>query len=239
MAGHRLWYESTGDGRPLVLLHGLAGSGRWWSHNVGRLARTCRVVTLDLPGFGSSHGSWPSVDESATIVAAAIEALGLEGVALVGHSMGGAVALELAARQPWWLARLVLVDASVFFPRKGLLANLSGSLRMISRLPRAFWPRLVVDSFRSGPRNLRRAAHEILSVDLRERFALVAQPTLVIWGERDAAVPLEVGQKLAEELPRARLEVLAGCGHVPMWECPERFEEVLLRFLAEPLSDRS
>ena len=113
-----LYSESTGHGRPLLLIHGLGGSGYTFRHLVPALARSHRVITLDLKGFGRSEKIFDqqySIYDQARLVEAFIAAHGLSGVTLVGHSYGGLVALvaalDLDRRAPGRIARLVLMDA--------------------------------------------------------------------------------------------------------------------------------
>ena len=102
----------AGDGPPLVLIHGLSGSGTWWKRNLPALSATFRVTAIDLPGFGSSHPDARLIlDEAPAQVAALMGELGIERAHVMGHSMGGLVAAGLAADHPARVDRLVLVDA--------------------------------------------------------------------------------------------------------------------------------
>src|SRR4051812_23367957 len=101
----------VGEGEPVVLVHGLSGSTRWWTRNIGALARGYRVYLVDLPGFGAMHRLRRHfvLAEAASWLVAWMEAVGLENAHLVGHSMGGYVCLQLAAQRPEVVCRLVLV----------------------------------------------------------------------------------------------------------------------------------
>src|SRR5215212_10409562 len=113
-ATRSLAYEVAGDGPPLILLHGLSGSGRWWSRNVPAFARSFRTYTVDLPGFGQSRRvRWSRLDDIADRIAGWVADEGLPRVHIAGHSLGGAVAARLAARHPDRIDRLVLVDAAI------------------------------------------------------------------------------------------------------------------------------
>jgi pimeloyl-ACP methyl ester carboxylesterase len=109
--GARVHYQRAGDGRPLVLLHGLVGSSRNWRRNITFLANQANVYALDLCNMGESDrvpGLDASLEATADRVAACMEALGLEEADIAGHSHGGAVAMMLAARHPGRVQRLIL-----------------------------------------------------------------------------------------------------------------------------------
>src|SRR5215212_10426130 len=109
-----LAYEVVGSGPPLILLHGLSGSGRWWGRNVPAFADSFRTYTVDLPGFGESRGvRWSRLDDIADRLADWLVDEGLSQAHFAGHSLGGAVAARLAARHPDRIDRLVLVDAAI------------------------------------------------------------------------------------------------------------------------------
>lgn len=111
-----LYVEETGEGAPLILLHGLGGSLFTWRHVVAALSRDHRVIALDLKGFGQSDKPFDdhySAADQAALVSAFIRKRGLSGITLVGHSFGGVVALRTArdfSREPGIIARLVVMD---------------------------------------------------------------------------------------------------------------------------------
>ncbi|MBA3416015.1 MAG: alpha/beta fold hydrolase, partial [Chloroflexia bacterium] len=114
IGGAGIAYRVVGAGPPVVLVHGLAGSGRWWERNVGPLSARFQVFVVDLPGFGGNRVGAPfALVETPALLAAWLDRLGLGRVAVVGHSMGGRVAAELAADAPERVARLVLVAAAI------------------------------------------------------------------------------------------------------------------------------
>src|ERR671917_1131073 len=100
-ADRALAYEVAGSGPPLILLHGLSGSRRWWGRNVPAFADSFRTYTVDLPGFGESRGvRWSRLDDIADGLADWLVDEGLPIAHVAGHSLGGAVAARLAPRQP-------------------------------------------------------------------------------------------------------------------------------------------
>jgi pimeloyl-ACP methyl ester carboxylesterase len=231
-----LAYQVTGDGPPLMLIHGLAGSGRWWAKNVESLARHFRVYVVDLIGFGRSHagkyGRRFSLGDAADVLTTFMDRLAIGRASLIGHSMGGHIALVLAANAPDRVDRLVLVDAAALPIERGRPRLLIGLLVALFRFPLGFLPVLAADVYRAGLATIWRAAREILGADIGATLARVTLPTLVIWGERDAIVPVSLGRRLTASLPGADLLIISGAGHNPMWERPRLFNRVVLEFLA-------
>lgn len=236
IAGKRITHRAAGSGPPVVLVHGLAGSGRWWDRNLDALAARFRVHAVDLVGFGDSRGGRFALAAAPALLVAWLDRLGLERAAWVGHSMGGRIVAELAADAPARVDRLVLVDAAIFPPDRRSLA-VAGFARGAWRVPPGFAPILAADVARAGPANLWRAARGLLASDAEAKLARIAASTLVVWGERDALVPPAVGERIVELVPDARFVLLPGAGHNPMWERPEAFNRLVGRFLAAPASE--
>jgi pimeloyl-ACP methyl ester carboxylesterase len=229
----RIYYQVAGSGRPVVLVHGLSGSTRWWSRNIAAFAERFRVYVLDLIGFGASRDGLEFVlSEAAYYLTKWMDALGIDGGSLVGHSMGGFIAADLAARFPERVERLVLVDAAVLPFERRYWQQALGLIEGLWRMPLGFLPVLLTDAYRSGPRTLLKAAHQLLTTDARPQLARIQAPTLVVWGEHDAILPLELGQRVTACVPEAELVVIAGAGHNPMWDRPEEFNRVVVQFLA-------
>jgi pimeloyl-ACP methyl ester carboxylesterase len=229
--------ESGTTGEVLLLLHGLSGSGRWWARNVPGLAREHRVVIPDLVGYGRTPlvGRVPGLPEMADLLAAWLDALGVQEVDVAGHSMGGQVAVHFAARHPDRLRRLVLVD-SAGIPRPVTPRNVARFAFEIAPLWRwgdpSFLPVIVGDAWTAGPRTLLRSIAHILRDDVRPILPSVRAPTLVVWGEGDTWVPLQHALQLRRAIPDASLVVLRGAAHMPMVDRPEAFNRLVLRFLS-------
>jgi pimeloyl-ACP methyl ester carboxylesterase len=203
-----------------VLVHGLAGSSRWWREVELRL-EGLELDAVDLPRRG--------LDELEAWLAERLE----PGAALVGHSLGGLLAARVAARRPELVRRLVLI-APAGIPARGHLAHTLPLAHAVARLRPRFAPVLVRDALRAGPRGLYAGARAAVSTDLRDELGTVSAPTLLVWGERDRLVPVRNAEAWAEALPDARVELVPRAGHVPMVERPEELSRLLWDFLAAP-----
>src|ERR671921_2412444 len=141
-------YEAAGEGEPVVLVHGLSGSTRWWSRNVSDLAERHRVYLVDLPGFGTMRRLRRRfvLAESADWLSEWMDAAGLERAHLVGHSMGGYVSVRLAASRPELVSRLVLVAPAGVPTERSIVGHLVPLLLAAHHATPAFMPVLVRDA---------------------------------------------------------------------------------------------
>jgi pimeloyl-ACP methyl ester carboxylesterase len=176
--------------------------------------------------------------EAASWLSEWMRAVGLERAHLVGHSMGGYVAIQLAAGRPELVGRLVLVAPAGTPTGRSMLGHLVPLLLTTRYATPAFLPVLVRDALRMGPATLWRAARDLLAEDVREDLRRIEAPTLLVWGENDPLVPSAVGDLLRQEIPDSRLLVLEAAGHVPMFDRSGEFDAALLAFLAgEPVGE--
>ena len=260
---HHVRYWQEGAGPAIVLVHGLANSVITWRKNVEALSRNSRVIALDLPGHGLSD--MPKVrfglPEGAAFVASFLDEIGVDRAHLVGNSMGGAVALELALARPERTASLTLADSAGLGREISLVLRL-GSLPLLGEYARR--PTL------KGVRNLVRwLVHDPNLVDedelplrlsylkregsaqallrfLRTGVGLFGQrpatrrdavlpsvsvPTLIVWGAQDPLFPVRQAERAAHAIPGATLEVFDRCGHWPQYEHPGEFNRLLGEFV--------
>lgn len=214
----------TGSGPPVVLLHGLSGSSRWWSRNVDALSERHLVATLDLGRFGRLPFT-----ELTALVARWLETFA-EPVHLFGHSMGGLIAIGVAAERPDLVRSLVLISAV------GVPFRLN-PLPHVSALPKPPYGGpgiarvLVPDFLRTGPAAVAMAGTRVLLADIRERLRSIRVPALLVWGAADPLVPLRYGEAMQQEIPGSHLEVIPRAAHVPMWDAPEEFNRIALSFV--------
>jgi pimeloyl-ACP methyl ester carboxylesterase len=220
------------DGDPVVLVHGLAGSSRWWDPVARALATRHRVYLVDLPGFGEWRPRRFILREAPAALARWMAHAGVPAAHVVGHSMGGLVAARLAAAWPERVHRLVLVAPAGVPSGRGMLHHVAPLVAAVSTAPARFLPTLVADAARAGPLTTLRAARDLLADDVRRDLHAIAAPTLVVLGDRDRLVPPALGAVFAHELRDARLLVLEDTGHVPMAERPRELGGAMLEFLA-------
>ena len=162
-----------------------------------------------------------------------LEAVGLERVDVVGHSLGGLIAAELAAEQSPRIRRLALVSAAGIPCGRGLFTRSIGLVETLYGVRKQF-PTVAGDAIRTGPFSLLRGIVFVSERDLRRDLASIRVPSLLVWGEQDRLTPTWVAEEWHRALPGSRL-VLLQCGHVPMWEVPDELADCLLAFLDEEL----
>lgn len=210
---------------PLVCVHGLSGSSRWWTRVAALIENSRPVVLVDVP-----RSLKPS--EVARWLAGRIEELGPP-VDLTGHSLGALASVRVAALRPELVRRLVLISPpGVGPPRSPLTYAWPLARTMLSARP-SFLVRLTYDGLRAGPRNLARGGLHVASADVTAELTGLTAPTLLVWGARDGVVPAEEASAWLERLPDARLIVIPGAGHVPLIESPVELADAIRPFLEE------
>jgi pimeloyl-ACP methyl ester carboxylesterase len=201
---------------------------------MGPLAEQHRVYAPDLGGFGRS---WPkhqfSLKRTVECLASWMQELGLPRADVCGHSLGGHVCLRLAAAHPERVRRLVLVDASGLPLNASLLPLAWRSLRSQGHMRFRFAPIAMATALQAGPLVLWSALHELLADDVQTVLSSIAAPTLLVWGQRDVLVPLELGRAVQRAIPGSTLVIVPDAGHNVMCERPAQFNRLVLDFLAE------
>jgi pimeloyl-ACP methyl ester carboxylesterase len=242
----------------VVLVHGLGrNAAKDWAYVIPALAERYSVYALDLPGFGQSDkgNHLYSPDNFARVLEAVLEKRVQRPFSLIGHSMGGAVALAYIGAYPQRVSRLVLVDAAGVLHRSvyaEFLGRVAAQRAMgmdspwFEQVVRAIqlraenWPirgELALERAGVRQRLLRGDPNAISAFAMVERdfsqiVRKISAPTLIIWGGDDTIAPMRTGQALASSIPGGRLIVLAGAGHAPQVQVPQRFNPILLDELA-------
>ncbi|HZO73594.1 MAG TPA: alpha/beta fold hydrolase [Ktedonobacteraceae bacterium] len=229
------YYQVVGEGEPVVLVHGLSGSMRWWVRNVPALSRHYRVYMLDLPGFGlmrRMRGRF-TIEKALTWLIDWMEAVGLQRAHFIGHSMGGYICMLLAARRPELVESMVLVSPAAIPRAHSVYGYFIPLVNSFIYLKPSFLPILLRDALRAGPFTLLQALQDIIMAQAHEIMSKIAVRTLIVWGDKDFLVPPKFGHIIRQELPNARLLMLARAGHIGMYDQYREFNQAVLAFLAE------
>ncbi|MBA3868394.1 MAG: alpha/beta hydrolase [Anaerolineae bacterium] len=258
-----LHYNRQGDGPDVLLVHGWASSGQMWSRLMHDLGHVARFWAVDLYGFGLSprpaeHESI-YVQQHAEMLLDFCEQHHIRPKAIVGHSMGGMLALKLAAEQPDLTDKLILMSP-VVTGRMGhpiefgrLFTNEIGSYTLSKSKPLwtlaqnvfspifsrpAHWylddvaaSRIQQDFQRASWQASTHALHSLARENMHPHLASIQHPTLVILGSNDTTVPPNEGRHAANHLPNAQLLELAHTHHQPLDEQPERVVKAVQDFL--------
>jgi len=221
--GERICWRVAGAGEPLVFVHGLSASWRWWRgvlpHLEGHEAHVVDVPRRLAPGDAARWlGHWM---DAARLVPADV----------VGHSLGGLVAAELGVQRPGAVRRLVLVAPAGVPTGRGLSGHVLPLLATMRDAPLPLLVHAIRDGLRAGPVSLLRGGLYAIRRDIRDDLAAVRVPTLLVWGERDPLVPPHVAEEWTRALPDVRLVVLPSAGHVPMFDAPVELAEHIREFL--------
>jgi pimeloyl-ACP methyl ester carboxylesterase len=243
-----LYYQlhQKGEQPPVVLIHGAGGTHLFWPPEIRRLPAAA-VYSLDLPGHGKSSGcGLQSISSNAQVLLEWVDALELNRAVFVGHSMGGAIALQFALENPTRVLGLGLFSTAARLPVNPDLMELTSTS---TTYPTAV-EKLISWSFSpETPERLQELAHKRMletratvlhgdflacsEFDLVPRLGEISPPALVLCGAGDKMTPLRQSQFLTAELPQARLEVIEAAGHMVMLERPHAVAQVLMSFLGE------
>jgi len=221
---------------PVVLVHGLGVSSAYFARLQPLLAAERRVYAVDLPGFGRTRPRPHYTLKGGALAASLHEwmiALGLTRVHLIGHSLGGPVAVEFAHQYPECVAGLVLISPTIG-TRGPRTPHLSwGRLRGFLREPASLFPVLVPDYVRAGIRRIVSTDVVMDDEDTVGILATVHAPVLVIRGERDPIVSRENIHTLRDAAPFVRYHEIAGAPHVVQWREAPQVAAHIIAFLTE------
>jgi pimeloyl-ACP methyl ester carboxylesterase len=252
-------YQAIGRGPLVLCLHGWASSLRMWQRTSKQLASRYKVISLDLPGFGDSSLPGPGFDFTAENYAAVVSAF-LAQVAsapavMLGHSMGGLIAIYAALHHPDQVSGLVLSNPVITgnigpglsaFLRSRMgqrVLRLSEHSRLLAPLgqrairadPRFFrgpaLQRTITDLARSAPEALSGCLRTILEGDVSSRLADIEMPTLVITGAHDRTIPVADARLAAQRIRGAHLSIVPRASHLPMDEQPILFDRLVESYL--------
>ncbi|MEQ9187032.1 MAG: alpha/beta hydrolase [Cryomorphaceae bacterium] len=245
-----LYFHEKGKGSAVVLLHGFLEASWMWEDIATALSKRYRVVCIDLPGHGKSDclGYVHSMDEMAEAVMAVVRSLRLRRVHLVGHSMGGYVALAFAERWPDHLKGLILYHSTARSDSPSKKKDRNRVIELVKRnhasfvrqsIPMLFRP-LNRKRMREGVNHVKKQA---LQTSVQGTIAALAgmrdrpnrelllkfppYPVHIIAGEMDPRIPLQESTELAEISEHVHLQIIRGCGHMGYLEAPNESLEAL------------
>jgi 3-oxoadipate enol-lactonase len=245
-------YAQQGEGPPIVLLHSLLTDRQAFDRVTVDLPG--RVIAIDLPGFGGTALTGPSIGEYAALMSGAIRAISAdEPVTVMGNGLGAFVALGMAVAGEIALDKLVLVGCGPAFPESakpafsamidgveagGMAAVTSTALRRI------FTDEYLADHpdeaeqrsrvlANTDPKSFVTACRALQQVDFTDRLGDVGIPTLIVVGEDDEATPPEMARALHDSLPDSKLVILPGAAHAPQIQEPAAFVNAIRDFLEE------
>jgi 3-oxoadipate enol-lactonase len=249
-----LYYESRGDGEPLLLIHGLGSSTRDWEHQVEYFARRYQVIVFDARGHGrSGKPSGPySMALFATDTARLLQALDVYPAHVVGLSMGGMIAFELALSHPELVKSLVIVNSGPEFVvnsfklrlqvwQRFLILRLLGMRKIGQVLGQRLFPKAEQAPLRTvfverwaanDPKAYRKAMRAIIGWSVADRIAEIDRPTLVLASDQDYT-PLADKQVWVERMAKAELVVIDDARHALPMEKPDAFNAAVETFLTQ------
>lgn len=253
-------YEVYGKGRPVLFLHGWLNSWQLWRETIERVGVGYRTYSLDFWGFGESRAAGSreemiqefSVDAFVEMVGQFMDKLGIPKAAVIGHSMGGTVALSCAMRYPDRIVKAAAIGSPVNGESLYLLLKLGG-IPAVATLGFTFMPILrniigtyVYFSAKDGRTVRKMFLHDFSQTtmqsffqsintlrytNLSDRIMTIQQPLLGIYGKKDIIVSHKQNKLMSQLVPHARVELYNDAGHFPMLDTPERFINDILTFL--------
>ncbi len=248
-----LYYESTGHGQPLVFIHGLGSSTRDWEAQVPKFAKACQVITFDQRGHGQSDkpaGPY-TISMFAADTANLLRALGVQSAHIVGLSLGGGVAFQLALDEPQLVKTLVIVNSGPVgmntpelrqeIDRRVGIVQQMGMRAMGEALSKNLFPKeehaaerltFVERWAENDPRAYIDALRSLQDWSVMDKLGAIECPTLVISADQDYT-PVAFKELYVKRMPNAELAVIADARHATPMERPQEFNAVLARFLAQ------
>ena len=249
-------YEAYGRGQPVILLHGWLGSWGYWLNTMEALKDKYRCYALDFWGFGESgkrNGSY-RLNDFVGLVDQFMDRLGIEAAPIVGHSMGGTVAISLALTKPGRVKRVIVVGSPVVGNSLNIFLRLAGKSWIASivwQMPKALqfgikmfspyivvkdwpaWYQMITDDLsRTTLEAFFRSIGSLHKADLRAQLPGIATPIMGIYGVGDNIVAPTQANIISSNVPVSRVKMMAGSKHFPMLDEPEAFNEQLADFLS-------
>lgn len=253
-------YEVYGKGRPVLFLHGWLGSWQLWRETIARVGEQYRTYSLDFWGFGESRGVGAkeeaiqdfSVSAFVEMVGQFMDKLGIPKAAVIGHSMGGTVAMSSAIRYPDRVVKACAIGSPINGESLYLMLKLGGNpalaslgflippaLRMIigtytyfaAKDGKAVRKMVLEDLSRTTLQSFFESIGTLRRTDLTTQLSQLHQPLLGIYGKKDIIVSPKQSRVMAQLVPHALVKFYDDAGHFPMIDTPEKFITDILAFL--------
>ncbi|NRA44143.1 MAG: alpha/beta hydrolase [Oligoflexales bacterium] len=254
----KVYYNVIGDGPPLLMLHGLSRSSRHWEGFDKQLAQNFKVITVDSPGIGRSHGNLGWKDSTTYLAEEAsfvLKHLGIERAHLFGMSLGGMVALTFGLNHPHLTESLIVANTSTSgLNTLRVYPQAIGAMAIGAVIPRFLHPIMVhmctcpetskpqkqgfIDKWKSideeeGVRYLSTIKQLLIATKFRKGIGLgqLSKPTLIVYGQKDRFVPPANSHALFNLLPKAELKPILGTGHEIIIEKPRELADSIVSFV--------
>ncbi|UCH32290.1 MAG: alpha/beta hydrolase [Candidatus Bathyarchaeota archaeon] len=251
--GLRTFYESRGEDRPILFIHGSAGNHSMWRHQLDFFGERYRAIAIDLMGHGKSEIAIPissiTIKLYAEFIARFLEALNIDRITLIGQSLGGAICISFCLLFPEKVQCLGLVNTGaklgvdptlLSLMRKDFrdvmnmgFENILGQRRKAAEMRNTSW--VMSEMLKTAPEIGLADFEACNKFDTREQLSQIAKPTKIIGGSEDILTPPWYQQYLHEKIKSSELKIIEGAGHFSMIEKPEEFNAAILEFLERHL----
>ena len=233
--------DKKSSNKTLIFLHGWGVDSKLWFKLIPELInKNYSLYFLDLPGFGQSQmpNTTYDVDDYKKIVYEFVKKLGLKSINLIGHSFGGRIAIKIAAENPDFLDKIILVDtagvvtASKIKKLSALIAKIIGPIfkpSFMQPLRRKLY--FLIGSEYLENEKLSKIFSKVVSENLTRLLTHIKKPALIIWGKNDLITPLYYGQLMSKLIPKSKLIVFEKAGHFSFLDQPEKFSKELINFI--------
>ena len=223
----KIYYEVEGEGKPLILLHGWLASSETMKPLQQHLSRNFKVYNVDIIGFGKSElpDKPMNTNDFGDFLAKFIEQLNIENPILIGHSHGGRTVINYAGRKLGKINKNILIDSAGIKPKRSINYYIKiYTYKIVKKILKLFPKNLerirkkVLNKFgsadyKASPEILRKTMNIIINENQKEIMKNINVPTLMIWGDKDTATPLNDAKQMEKLIPNSGIAVLEGTGH--------------------------
>lgn len=247
--GLKINYIDEGQGANILLLHGWGGSIQTMMPIFNILKNKCRVIAVDLPGFGESDlpdKPWNSYDY-AEYMKKFIEKMNLKDIILFGHSHGGRISIILGSRYKDYIKKLILIDSAGIIPKRSIKYYFKVyGFKILKKIYTAFstgdnkeeklekfYKKFGSTDYKESQGVMRQTMVKVINDNLLKSLPGISAPTLLIWGEKDEDTPVYMGKIMEDNIKDSGLIILKGAGHYSYVDCYDQFKAVIMSFLKD------